>query len=393
MRFSSLASFGLAASLLTLGACGGSSGGTGTAGSSGSAGSNGSAGSGTAGASSGSAGSGTAGAMATAGASGSAGAFGTAGAVGSAGMTGTAGVSGAAGVVGTAGASGMAGATGTAGAPSGMSMGCGKANTDSSTMWITHNTSVTVAAAYAANFSNRIYYTKRPAGYDESKSYDMIIWGQGCGQQGGPEGVPPSLNPEASANSIIVQLQAVAANTYCASAGPNGDNADSPEIPYFDKIVSEVEAEFCIDKSKIFVGGYSTGGWWTSLMACTRANVIRGVGWAAAGLQKNHAPCTGSVAALITRGIQDTNTPLDQTMAAVEDLRVRNGCAMTTQPWTPTWNAGEEKANTSFCVSYDGCKTGYPLIWCPTPGAHTDTTGDTLLTKNGLWKLWSTLPN
>jgi hypothetical protein len=36
---------------------------------------------------------------------------------------------------------------------------------------------------------------------------------------------------------------------------------------------------------------------------------------------------------------------------------------------------------------------GYPLIWCPTNlGGHTNTQGDTKLTRAGLWKLWSTLP-
>jgi hypothetical protein len=100
----------------------------------------------------------------------------------------------------------------------------------------------------------------------------------------------------------------------------------------------------------------------------------------------------GPVAALITRGAMDTGTPLDQTMQAIESIRTRNGCGTTTKPWTPTWNPGEQPADTSSCVTYDGCMTGYPLVWCPTQGGHTNTEGDTLLTRNGLWKLWSTLP-
>ena len=90
----------------------------------------------------------------------------------------------------------------------------------------------------------------------------------------------------------------------------------------------------------------------------------------------------------------DNGTPADQTMAAVESIRMRNGCAATTKPWTPTWNAGEEHADVSSCLQYDGCMAGYPLIWCPTQGGHTNTdgTGDTHLTRDGLWKLWSSLP-
>jgi hypothetical protein len=285
-----------------------------------------------------------------------------------------------------------------------MSAGCGKApNTDSPTAWTQHNIVVTTAAAYTANFANRIYWTRPPYGYDQNKPVKLILWGQGCGQGASAEPVPPSQNPLITGKSaggtvtpgaaVIVQLLASQKQpNHCYSAGPDGDAADSPEIPYFDQVVSEVENEFCIDKSKVFIGGYSSGGWESGLMSCVRTNVLRGTGWAAAGLQKNHAACTGPVAALITRGMSDPGTPLQQTLDAVESIRMRNGCGTTTKPWTPTWNAGEMQADTSACVAYDGCMAGYPLVWCPTPGGHTNTEGDTHLTRYGLWKLWSTLP-
>jgi hypothetical protein len=90
----------------------------------------------------------------------------------------------------------------------------------------------------------------------------------------------------------------------------------------------------------------------------------------------------------------DNGTPADQAMQAVESFRMRNGCGTTTKPWMPTWNAGEEQANTSSCQIYDGCMAGFPLVWCQPPGGHTNTdgNGDTHLTRAGLWKLWSTLP-
>jgi poly(3-hydroxybutyrate) depolymerase len=249
-----------------------------------------------------------------------------------------------------------------------------------------------VAAAYKGGYTNRLYWSRPPAGYDHTKPYNLVIWGQGCGLGLDPESIPPNENPAEASSSIIVLLDPNQANRQCFSAGPDGDNVDSPEIPYFDQVVSEMEAEFCIDKSHIFMGGYSSGGWFSALMECARQSVIKGVGWVAAGLQNNHPTCMGPMPALVIRATMDPGTPLDRTMAAVEDLRVRNGCGTTTKPWTPTWNAGEEHADTSACVSYDGCMAGYPLVWCPTPGGHTNTENDTHLTRDGLWKLWSTLP-
>ncbi len=324
----------------------------------------------------------------------------------------TSGTSGATTGTATAGGSG-AGSTGTAGmgdggstVVAGKSAGCNQPTTELPSKWNQHNIMVTaVASAYAAKFTSRIYWTRPPVSYDNTKPYSLFIWGQGCGQGPTAESIPPSENPEVAGaaatlttptipgNAVVVELLASQGQqNHCYSAGPDGDNADSPEIPYFDQVLSEVEAAYCIDKSKVFIGGYSSGGWESALMSCVRTNVLRGTGWAAAGLQLNHPACVGPVAALITRGMADPGTPLDQTMQAIESIRTRNGCAATTKPWTPTWNAGEEQADTSSCVSYDGCMPGYPLVWCPTPGAHTNTESDTHLTRDGLWKLWSTLP-
>jgi poly(3-hydroxybutyrate) depolymerase len=388
-------------------ACGGGSGGTGTAGSTGASGSG---TQGSAGATAGSTGSGTAGGGSSGAAGASAGATGNPGTAGSGGMpmlTGVGGSGGGAAGMGAAGAgmagAGAGGAAGGGAAGSGaagatqpkMSPGCGKIAMDGPGKWNQHNIMVTnVATAYAPKYVPRVYWTRVPTGYDNSKPINLILWGQGCGQGTTPEPIPPFENPQAAANSIIVELLAPQVSGYnCYYAGPDGDKVDSPEVPYFDQVVSEVEAQFCIDETKVFEGGYSSGGWEASLMSCVRTNVLRGTGWAAAGLQLNHPTCTGPVAALITVDKGDNGTPQAQAMAAVENIRMRNGCATTSKPWNPVWPAGAEKADISSCVLYDNCMPGYPLVWCQTTfGMHTNTEGDTHLTKDGLWGLWSTLP-
>jgi polyhydroxybutyrate depolymerase len=326
---------------------------------------------------------GVAGAGAGAGAAGGAGAPGTAGAVaaGSGGASiGSAGAAGgAAGALGgSAGASvGTAGASG--GKPTGMSAGCGKDVTEIASKWTTHDTMVTVDAKFAAQAKRR-YFTNPPKTYDSSKPWPLTFWGNGCGTGQSAEGELLQSGP-ASSGSVQVQLLAYSG---CFSAGPDGDNADSPELPYFDQVLAEVEAEYCIDKSKVFVSGYSSGGWFTGLMACNRANVISAVGWAAAGLQLNHDPCAGQLPAIVVRGASDTGTPEAQTLAAVNSLVMRNGCSTTTMPWDP----GETAFSTSPCVAYQGCAAGFPVVYCSVPGGHTD--GGTL-TSQGFWKFWTSL--
>ena len=313
-------------------------------------------------------------------ASGVAGASGGAGAAGAAGATPTGGAGGGAGATGgSGGATSMTGAGGGSGKPTGMSAGCGKDLTELAGMWTTHDTMVTVDAQFAAQAKRR-YFTNPPKTYDPSKPWPLTFWGNGCGTGSTAEGELLQSGP-ASTGSVQVQLLAYKG---CFSAGPDGDNVDSPELPYFDQVLAEVEAQYCIDKSKVFVSGYSSGGWFTSLMSCNRADVISAVGWAAAGLQLNHAPCTGQLPAIIVRGANDTGTPAAQTQAAVDSLVMRNGCTAATMPWDP----GEKAFDSSSCLAYQGCAAGFPVVYCSVPGGHTD--GGTL-TSQGFWKFWMSL--
>ena len=117
-------------------------------------------------------------------------------------------------------------------------------------------------------------------------------------------------------------------------------------------------------------------------MSCNRASVIRGVGFAAGGLQNNHDPCTGQTAAIIVRGTGDTGTPEARTQAAIDSLTMRNGCTATTTPWDP----GEKLFNAAPCVQYQGCAAGFPVVYCAVPGGHTD--GGSI-TSQGFWKFWT----
>ena len=285
----------------------------------------------------------------------------------------------------TGGSSGAGGGGG--GTPSKMSAGCGKDNADDPTQWKRHDITVTVDAKFTDNFyKQRSYWTRPPKTYDKAVPMPLTIWGQGCGQGNNPESTPMTVGPAAD-GSVQVELLAPQGKNHCYSAGPDGDDANSPELPYFDQVLAETLANFCIDTSKVFQGGYSSGGWFSALISCNRADKIRGAGWAAAGLQLNHAACAGRVAALITRGADDGGTPLAQTIAARDSLIMRNGCTMETKPW----DMGETAFTTSSCLEYQGCMPGYPVVWCPTPGGHSNGL-DTGLTSKGLWKFWSSLP-
>jgi hypothetical protein len=73
------------------------------------------------------------------------------------------------------------------------------------------------------------------------------------------------------------------------------------------------------------------------------------------------------VAGIFLHDKDDTQNQIAGGMHARDVLLQENGCAMTTTAYT------DVPANTvGLCVQYDGCKPGYPVVWCQTSGINHD---------------------
>jgi hypothetical protein len=362
------------------GAAGSSGGPTGSSGTSG-AGTAGSSGAGTAGSSgagtAGSSGAGTAGSSG-AGTAGSSGA-GTAGSSGA----GTAGSSGA----GTAGAGGSgaggtvgAGGSGPSGVPHGLSAGCGKAPPagDSLTNFVKHDITVTgvdaaFIAAHPANvggytYTKRNYFVRLPANYDPSKGNSIHFGGGGCGNTDGLSGNGGGFTVPGDAQTPTIQIG--------LSYVYHGDNgacfadgyAETPEVPFIDAVMKELDANYCFDKGKVFIGGYSSGAWEAYTLGYARGGVImRGIATAAGGLRMNRPPPSNlPFAAILLTGAGDGTNPITGPTgsALARDLVLKtNGCVGTTTTNWPMMGG---------CVQYTGCPAAFPVIWCTPGGGHTD---------------------
>src|SRR5260370_27269667 len=69
--------------------------------------------------------------------------------------------------------------------------------------------------------------------------------------------------------------------------------------------MKEIEKNYCIDKGKVFIGGYSSGAWEAITLGLARGGtVVRGISTAAGGLRMNPPmPTNLPIAALLlTRG-------------------------------------------------------------------------------------------
>ncbi|HVZ86619.1 MAG TPA: PHB depolymerase family esterase, partial [Polyangia bacterium] len=214
----------------------------------------------------------------------------------------------------------------------------------------------------------RQFYVSIPADYDPTKAYPLVFaWHYaggtaatlaGTGFSGGYYGVQPKL-PEA----IYVAGQGLDSTPGddTTSGWPNTNGGD---LAFFDALVPWLESKLCVDTTRLMSTGMSYGGIMTDLLGCQRPDVLRAVAVMSGALYsfgRNSACKSHDVAAWITHGTADTTVDISGDETARDQFLADNHCGATTSAVDP-----------SPCTSYDGCDSGYPVVWCPVDGeGHT----------------------
>jgi poly(3-hydroxybutyrate) depolymerase len=353
-------------------ASGGSSVTGGTGGSSGQGGTGGSSGQGGKGGSSGSAQSGTAGTTSSGGST-SAGAGGMtssggntsagAGGAGSGGESGSppagsggdaAGGSSAAGRGGAAGVGGTGAGGGSAGSGAGgtgQTAGCGEPRT-------LQNGTIDIMFDNAA----RKYILRVPDDYDNTRPYRLVFAYAESG---------------ASATSVadrdyfrMAALDTGKTTIFVAPDAANGMGSWSKsDVDLTDAILAELEADLCIDKTRIFATGFSFGGAMSLAIACQRADVFRGVAFfSGADLTGSCTePLTKPIAYYASQASGDSSGPPIPTSGRIKQAQFAevNGC--TAEPDATTFPSPGQPHR---CTTYQGCSAGHPTVYCVFDGPH-----------------------
>jgi hypothetical protein len=374
----------------------GAAGTSGHAGTSGAAGTMGAAGSGGPGA----AGTGTptTGVAGTSGAAGtgSTGVAGNSGAAGTGSAAGTNGTAGTSGAAGTGGAAGTTGAAGTGGSLPGAvrSAGCGKpapaAQTPPAT-FVMYKETITASALVTAKWQPRQYWVWLPKNYDQNRAYPIVLVGPGCGGKG--NNAQPIQNASGD-NAIIVGLDYSAAATgrdcFMTEAFPD------PENNYVEETIGHVDDDFCVDKSRHFIEGFSSGSWISYMSGCViggPGGLIRSFG-TATGNWQGSLPLTACKGATAFFGSHDSGDPQGYNTypGGRDNVLKMNGCTAppVTTPFDPGPMVKAPTANSTVkCVEYMGCKA--KTVFCTTTGlGHNDQVSSGIATF-GFWKFWSEL--
>jgi len=206
------------------------------------------------------------------------------------------------------------------------------------------------------------YTVRLPPGYSPDTPTPLVFGFHGRDQ------THVQLETE-DAGDIQTELASRYIMVYPKSQGGGGWNADAevpPSVEFFDALYAQMTANYCVNQSRVFAVGHSSGGYFSIILACRYGSLLRGIGTVAGALQEQM--CTEEpVAGLFIHGPNDTVVSIAGGRDARDQLLQRNGCEQETA-------AGVEP----LCVAYQGCAEGFPVQWCEhTEPTYSDRNGPT----------------
>jgi poly(3-hydroxybutyrate) depolymerase len=319
-------------------------------------------------------------------------------------------VSAAAGASGSAGTSGGAGTSGTAGTsdaamppPSldgsttvdgGMTVGCGMIPMQPTGTYFQYTIPVAGpdidATTNKPKVRQRIYFVRLPKTYDQTIPWRVIYIGPGCGGNTASEVM--NLNAAANESAILVAVMPLPEFGACFD-----ETANSVEYPFFDAVHKTVESSFCVDPTRQFYAGFSTGARLGYMLDCAFPDVLR----ATASIQGALPPlptCENhSIAMMAIADTLETGNPYQGNVQAAQHVFVQNGCTGTfNNPMPPTgcgascatYDVGSATplpAPVTSCVTYTGCPAAYPVVFCSSIMAGHQTYEEYLTTAKTPW--------
>jgi polyhydroxybutyrate depolymerase len=206
----------------------------------------------------------------------------------------------------------------------------------------------------------RTYRLSVPTDYSPSETLPLVFAFNGVGGTGAQ--AQQWFQLETGHRAIFVYPDSLPNSTTNGSIAWVFDQ-NGIDIAYFDALLAYLTQTYCIDTSRVFALGASSGAIFSNMLGCFRGNVLRAIA-PSSGMDWSQGGCKGDVAVMVICGAQDTYNPCDDaTNGAVSETNVwvpQNGCTAQTAP-SPI---------STICSAYQGCKPADPVLLCTQPGGH-----------------------
>lgn len=226
----------------------------------------------------------------------------------------------------------------------------------------------------------RDMWVRVPFDYDPNHPYEVVYIGIGCGGGNGENASYPLFNEAQGGDEekiyVGVDLPANQPNGPCYD---NRAGEASMEWEAFDLMHTLLESKFCVDNNRVYVGGFSTGGWLANMWGCYFAGLdpdrkfapnfrIRGQAATTGNQPDNNPTCNGPVAGFWLHDSDDMANLIQGNIDGLNRVLEMNDCVgSATAPWGATSDLSD------VCLQYTDCPAEYPVIFCTTSGrGHSD---------------------
>jgi hypothetical protein len=250
-------------------------------------------------------------------------------------------------------------------------------------------TGATLGSTIPAKAGPRTFWVRVPADYNPNKKYRTVYVGQGCGPYDQANTSTYFLfkkNSGGDEEAIYVALD-IPRDMVNMDCYDNRDGPASQEWEAFQLFHTVVDENYCVDNDRVYVAGYSTGGWLSNMYGCYFSGDglhpgsdpstqrvfapeyhIRGQLVTTGGEPDNNPPCNGPVAALWIHDVNDNGNPISGNISALERVLKINNCvypsaSSPTAPWHP-----EVPGIGTVCQQYTSCPKEFPVVFCKTAG-------------------------
>ena len=135
-------------------------------------------------------------------------------------------------------------------------------------------------------------------------------------------------------------------------------NGNDANYDFIEALITDLGERYCIDKSRVFITGFSMGGFFTNTIACAHNDWFRGFAPVAGGGPNSCADGVES-AIMIHHGTADDIVDISSGEGSRDFWVEQNGCSQT--------------SSSSFtgCESYEGCPDTKPVAYCTGNWNHT----------------------
>ncbi len=227
--------------------------------------------------------------------------------------------------------------------------------------------------------TDRQWWVWLPTNYDPKKPYPLVFNFHGCSSS---DNIVP-MNKVTADKAILVRGTGISPNV-CWDA-----NAAGNDVKFFDQMLADVIAKRCVDTSRVFATGYSSGSWLVNTLDCERGDKLRATGTVSGGTYGDKSKCKGKYARIFIHDADDSDAPAvgGNPISAGDDKELPR--LVTANHCMPKSDSNPVMEAPAPCARYQGCDAGFPVIWCQTSGKKHDR--QDALAPGAFWGLFSSL--